>query len=128
LLYQLGVAAAAVFAFYLWIARIAWRLYRATGAPALAFASSAIAVTLVNGLFQEEAYFAPLALGLVMGFAGLALGATDRAIVPLLAGARPDATPPSRSDRHGEHYRVAAPSHRGRRRFQDRASRASITP
>lgn len=111
LIYQLGVAAAAVLAFHLWIARIAWRLYRATGAPALAFASSAIAVTLVNGLFQEEAYFAPLALGLVMGFAGMALGAADRAIISLLADAKPGAPPPRPSDRPGEHRRVAASMH-----------------
>jgi len=35
---------------------------------------------LVNGLFQEEAWFAPLALGLVLAFAGLTFGAVDRRV------------------------------------------------
>ncbi len=81
MLFQLGVAATAAFAFYAWIARTALSLFERTGAPALAFAVGALATTLVNGLFQEEAYFAPLALGLVMGLAGLSLGAADRALV-----------------------------------------------
>jgi hypothetical protein len=34
----------------------------------------------VNGIFQEEAMFAPLALGLMCAFAGLLLGATSRAL------------------------------------------------
>lgn len=84
LLFQLGLASAAFFLFYSWISSIAWRLFSATNAPALAFTGTAILITLVNGLFQEEAYFAPLALGLVMGFAGLSLGATDRAVAPFL--------------------------------------------
>jgi hypothetical protein len=88
LLYQLGLAAGAVFLFYLWIASIAWRLYRATRAPALAYVACAILVCLVNGLFQEDAYFVPLSLAFVMGFAGLSLGATDRAVVARLSGER----------------------------------------
>ncbi len=80
MLFQLGVAAFAAFAFYAWIARTALSLFERTRAPALAFAVGAIATTLVNGLFQEEAFFAPLALGLVMGLAGLSLGAADRAL------------------------------------------------
>ncbi len=88
LLYQLGVAAAVVIAFYVWIARTGWRLYRATGAPALAFTASAILICLVNGLFQEDAYFVPLSLPFVMGLAGLSLGATDRALAPLAQAKR----------------------------------------
>lgn len=86
LLYQLGVAAFALIGFYVWIAMLSWRLYRATGAPALAFATSAILICLVNGLYQEEAYFVPLSLPFLMGLVGLSLGATDRALAPLAAG------------------------------------------
>ena len=82
MLYQLGVASFAVLAFYAWLIWTTWRLYLSTRAPALAFAVGALATTLVNGLFQEEAYFAPLSLGLVLGLTGLSLGATDRAIRP----------------------------------------------
>ncbi len=94
MLFQLGVASVAAFAFYAWIARTALRIYEKTKAPALAFAVGAIVVTMVNGLFQEEAYFAPLALGLVMGLVGLSLGATDRIIAD--SPAIPDAAPPTR--------------------------------
>ena len=78
LLYQMGVAGFGVIAIYLWMARTAWRLFKTFRAPALAFAASAIAVILVNGLFQEEALYAPLALGLVLSLTGLTFGALDR--------------------------------------------------
>jgi hypothetical protein len=81
LFFQMGVAALAWFAFYFWVAAVAWRLYLETRAPALTFVTSAILVSLANGLFQEEAYFAPFSLAFVMGFCGLILGATDRAVV-----------------------------------------------
>lgn len=86
LLYQLGVCTAFVIAFYLWIARCGWRLYKLTGAPALAFTTSAIAICLVNGFFQEDAYFVPLSLPVVMGLVALTLGATDRALAPRALG------------------------------------------
>ncbi len=78
LFFQLGVAAAVILAFYIWIARISWRLFAATGAPALALAGGAMMVHLVNGLFQEEAYFSPLSLALLMALVGLILGSADR--------------------------------------------------
>ncbi len=80
LLYQMGIAAAAVLAIYLYVARAAWRLYQSYRAPTLALAASSIAAILVNGLFQEEALFAPLALGLAMALTGLSFGATDRLV------------------------------------------------
>ena len=85
LLYQMGLCGFGLLAFYGWVAATCWRLYRRFGVPALALSTGLIAVTLVNGLFQEEALFAPLALGLVMLFVGLTLGAVDRAVVPLLS-------------------------------------------
>jgi hypothetical protein len=95
LLYQMGVAGIAVIAIYLWLARTAWRLFGALGAPALALTVASIAIILVNGLFQEEAWFAPLALGLVLAFAGLTFGAVDRRLAPLARQAphRRDAAP-----------------------------------
>ncbi|MGA2794067.1 MAG: hypothetical protein ABSE69_11115 [Roseiarcus sp.] len=78
LLYQMGIAGIAVIAIYLWLAKLAWRLFRSLRSPALALTAASIAVMLVNGLFQEEAWFAPLALGLVLSFAGLTFGAVDR--------------------------------------------------
>jgi hypothetical protein len=84
LFFQMGVAAAAVLAIYGFVARVAWRLYRAFRAPTLAFATVSIATILVNGLFQEEALFAPLAMGFAMALAGLSFGSVDR----LVGGAR----------------------------------------
>ncbi|HLW93506.1 MAG TPA: hypothetical protein VKS78_19685 [Roseiarcus sp.] len=80
MIYQMGIAAFGVLAIYLWLARTAWRLFEILRAPALALAASSIVVILVNGLFQEEALFAPLALGLALFLAGLTLGAVDRRI------------------------------------------------
>jgi hypothetical protein len=77
LLFQMGVAGFGVIAIYLWMARTAWRLYKIWRAPALAFAASAITIILVNGLFQEEALYAPLALGLILSLTGLTFGALD---------------------------------------------------
>ncbi len=85
MLYQLGIAAFAAFAFYAWLIRTAWRLYAATHLPTLAFVVGALSTILVNGLFQEEAYFAQLSFGLVLGLTGLAFGAADRRLAPILA-------------------------------------------
>lgn len=88
LLYQMGVFGFAVLGFYAWLAVLCWRLYRCLRNPALALGTGLMAATLVNGLFQEEALFAPLALGLVMLIVGLTLGAVDRMVAPAMAGAR----------------------------------------
>jgi hypothetical protein len=80
LLYQMGIAGIAVIAIYLWLAKVAWRLFLSLRSPALALTAASIVIMLVNGLFQEEAWFAPLALGLVLSFAGLTFGAVDRRI------------------------------------------------
>ncbi len=84
LFFQLGIMATVVLAFYFWIARIAWRLFDATRAPALAFSGGAMLILLANGVFQEEAYFSPLSLGLLMALIGLILGSVDREIVARL--------------------------------------------
>lgn len=82
LLYQMGVFGFAMLGFYAWVAALCWRLYQRLRIPALALATGLVVVTLVNGLFQEEALFAPLALGLVMLLVGLTLGAVDRSLAP----------------------------------------------
>jgi hypothetical protein len=80
LLYQTGVAGFGILAIYLWLARTGWRLHAWRNDPSLALVSAVIPIILVNGLFQEEAMFAPLALGLALWFAGLTLGAVDHAV------------------------------------------------
>ena len=63
---------------YLWLSGTAWRLYKRFGSPTLALSCVSIVVILVNGIFQEEALFAPLAFGLVMAIVGLTFGSVDR--------------------------------------------------
>lgn len=78
LLYQMGVAGLAVLAHYLAIAREAWRRYARSGLLHQGLAAFGTLVVVVNGLFQEEALFSPLALGLMLAFAGLVLGSAER--------------------------------------------------
>lgn len=78
LLYQMGVFAAAVIGIYTWIS---WRLLliaERTGNNLHAATSFALMTMVASGLFQEEAYFSPLALGLFMALAGMIVGASLR--------------------------------------------------
>jgi hypothetical protein len=79
LLYQMGIAALVPLAFYVVIAIKAWRLYAATGVLTQGLAAFGILVVLVNGIFQEEALFAPPAIGLLLCLAGLVIGNAIRA-------------------------------------------------
>jgi hypothetical protein len=79
LLYQMGIAAIVPLAFYFMIAMTAWRLYARSGILTQGLAGFGILVVLVNGLFQEEALFAPPALGLLTCLAGLVIGNAIRA-------------------------------------------------
>jgi hypothetical protein len=74
LLYQMGIAALIPLGFYLAMALKAWRLYAFSGLLTQGLASFGVMIVLVNGIFQEEALFAPPALGLLMCLTGLALG------------------------------------------------------
>lgn len=78
LLHQMGVGGLGLLAGYLLIARSALRFYRAGGEPVLALVGLAVPAILVNGAFQEEALFAPLALGALMLVAGVAIGRASR--------------------------------------------------
>jgi hypothetical protein len=78
LLYQMGAAGLVVVAYYLAVARDAWRRYARSGLLHQGLAAFGTLVVVVNGLFQEEALFSPLALGLMLAFAGLVLGSAER--------------------------------------------------
>jgi hypothetical protein len=78
LLYQMGAAGLLVVAYYLDVALRAWRRYARSGLLHQGLAAFGILVVVVNGLFQEEALFSPLALGLMLAFAGLVLGSAER--------------------------------------------------
>lgn len=78
LLHQLGIFAFAVVAFYVWTSWRLMKLARLTGNDLHAAAALGLLSMVVNGLFQEEAYFAPLALAMYLGLAGMILGAAVR--------------------------------------------------
>lgn len=78
LLYQTGVFAGAIIGAYFWIAWRVQLIARATGNSLHAAASFGLMTIVATGLFQEEAYFAPLALGLFMALAGMIIGASAR--------------------------------------------------
>jgi hypothetical protein len=86
LLYQMGIAALLPLGFYFFIAMKAWRLYAVSGLLTQGLAAFGMFVVLVNGFFQEEALFAPPALGLLACLAGLVLGNAIRSDVQSPAG------------------------------------------
>jgi hypothetical protein len=79
LLYQMGIAGLVVLGVLIWIALILWRQFRITRDRMLLVAALGMLAVMVNGIFQEEALFAPLALGLMCAFAGLMMGSAYRA-------------------------------------------------
>ncbi|MEQ1942420.1 hypothetical protein ABMA32_08365 [Mesorhizobium sp. VNQ89] len=79
LMSQIGVFAFVVIGAYVWIAWRVLRIARETGNDLHAAAAFALAAIVVTGLFQEEAYFAPLALAVFMALAGMIVGAAGRA-------------------------------------------------
>jgi hypothetical protein len=78
LLYQMGVFAFAVIAVYVWIACRTMGLARVTRNDLHAAAALSLLSLVVNGLFQEEAYFSLLTLTLFLGLSGMILGAGIR--------------------------------------------------
>jgi hypothetical protein len=78
LLYQMGIAAAVPLWFYFMVGITAWRLYARSGILTQGLAGFGMFIILTNGLFQEEALFAPPALGLVTCLAGLVIGSAVR--------------------------------------------------
>ncbi len=74
LLNQMGAATFAIVGLNIWLARQAWRRFQATGEKTLAAAAFMLLAITTNGIFHEEALFAPLAQGSVMIIVGFALG------------------------------------------------------
>src|SRR3954471_20980914 len=95
LLYQMGIAALAPLGFYLAVGLKAWRLYASSAILTQGLAGFGIIVVLFNGIFQEEAMFAPPALGLLLSLAGLAIGNQIRTQTAgeAVANAQPRLTP-----------------------------------
>jgi hypothetical protein len=81
LLYQMGIFAVAMFVALVSIAVRLWRTYLQCGERLYAAAAFAVLTVVANGVFQEEAMFAPLAHGIVLAFAGLLLGRAYRNVV-----------------------------------------------
>lgn len=78
LIYQMGIAALVPLGFYFAVALKAWRLYASSGLLTQGLAGFGVMVVLLNGLFQEEALFAPPALGLMLSLTGLVIGSQIR--------------------------------------------------
>jgi hypothetical protein len=78
LLHQLGVFAFALIAAYMGIAWRVMKVARATSNDLHAACALGLMCVVTNGLFQEEAYFAPLSLAMFLGLAGMILGAAIR--------------------------------------------------
>ncbi|WP_431206240.1 hypothetical protein ACQ86E_16340 [Bradyrhizobium betae] len=78
LIYQMGIAALVPLGFYFAMALKAWRLYASSGYLTQGLAGFGVMVVLLNGLFQEEALFAPPALGLMLSLTGLVIGSRIR--------------------------------------------------
>ena len=87
LLYQMGIAALAPLGFYFAVGLKAWRLYASSAMLTQGLAGFGVIVILFNGIFQEEALFAPPALGLLLSLAGLAIGNQIKAQTIFHAGA-----------------------------------------
>lgn len=74
LLFQMGFAGLLVCAVPIAVALTCWRHALLNGRPHFAAVAFGLLTVTVNGLLQEEALFAPLALGSLMLLAGVALG------------------------------------------------------
>lgn len=78
LLYQMGFGGVAILLLEAWIMWRVWRLYVLTDDRLCGIAALGLFTILMNGIFQEEALFAPLALGTMMALAGLLIGRSCR--------------------------------------------------
>jgi hypothetical protein len=78
LLYQVGMGGILLLGVLAWVGKKLWRLYLVSLDPVFAVAAIAMLIMLVNGIFQEEALFSPLALGLLAALSGFLLGSVYR--------------------------------------------------
>jgi hypothetical protein len=74
LLYQMGIGAFAVFGMVLALARRCWAYFLRLRSQLFLFGFVSTCVITANAFFQEEAYFAPLSLGLCLLLLGGTLG------------------------------------------------------
>ena len=81
LLYQVGIFGILILAVIGWMAARLWKLYRRLGEPLYAVTALGLITIAVNGIFQEEALFAPLAFGMLAAIAGLLLGRAERTVL-----------------------------------------------
>jgi hypothetical protein len=93
LFYQMGVFAIIPLAILVWLTVKLWGLYLRSHDRLFAAGAYAVMAVTVNGIFQEEALFAPLAIGIVVAFAGLLLGRAIRTMPDAGPAARQVATP-----------------------------------
>ena len=89
LIYQMGIAALVPLGFYFAMALRAWRLYASSGYLTQGLAGFGVMVVLLNGMFQEEALFAPPALGLMLSLTGLVIGSQIRMQTVIVPSAEP---------------------------------------
>lgn len=94
MIYQMGIGAIVPLIYYAAIALLIWQRYRRSMMPVQGLAAFGILITLINGIFQEEALFAPLALGTLLALAGLVLGNAIRAESNGVSAARAVAVEP----------------------------------
>ena len=78
LLYQIGVFAFLLIGSYVWISWRVLLIARRTGNSLHLASAFGLLAVIATGLFQEEAYFSPLALGTFMALAGMVVGASAR--------------------------------------------------
>jgi O-antigen ligase len=76
----MGVAAIALLALLIAVVVILWRNYLRTRDRTPAALALGLLTITVNGIFQEEALFSPLALGLMLALCGTALGRDYRRV------------------------------------------------
>ncbi|SNY90878.1 hypothetical protein SAMN04515647_1055 [Cohaesibacter sp. ES.047] len=78
MLHQMGFAALGLLGVYFWIGFQTYRVSFVSRVTLHSMACFSLFVVVVNGIFQEEAIFSPLALGLVIGLNGHILGRAFR--------------------------------------------------
>lgn len=78
LLHQMGVAAFCLLAIYFWVSLKTYKISLVSAVPLHSVASFILAIVVINGIFQEEALFSPLALGLIMALNGHIIGSALR--------------------------------------------------
>lgn len=118
MLYQMGVFAFIFFGFILSLAKTNYKIYIATRDGSFLFGFVSLIVLTANAVLQEEAFYAPLVLGLVLTLVGTAMGEHYRRTESTAASAKsPDLNT-------GKPDRKLARKHRNQNRPLSRQERA----